>query len=100
MPVWQNSDGSERVVIDSREELYQRNKPLGQITKIILVRHAESEANVAKVYDDIGHSSLSKKGKEQARELAKSLEKEHIDAILSSPFVRTKETIEPLASKL
>ena len=28
MPVWQNADGSERVVIDSREELYQKNKPL------------------------------------------------------------------------
>lgn len=39
MPVWQNADGSERIVIDSREELYQRNKPLGQITKIIFVRH-------------------------------------------------------------
>lgn len=46
MPVWQNTDGTERVVIDSREELYQRNKSLGQITKFIFVRHAETPGNV------------------------------------------------------
>lgn len=53
MPVWQNADGSERVVIGSREELYQKNQSLGQITKVICLRHAESEANAAGVYDDI-----------------------------------------------
>ena len=59
MPIWQNKDGSERIVIGSREELYQANKPFGQITKVIVLRHAESEANVAGFYDDIGESPLS-----------------------------------------
>jgi valyl-tRNA synthetase len=63
MPVWQNADGSpSESSSDSREELYQRNKPLGQITKIIIFRHAESEANVLKTYDDTGTSPLSEKG--------------------------------------
>ena len=39
MPVWQNKDGSERVVISSRDEIFERNKPYGQLTKVIFVRH-------------------------------------------------------------
>lgn len=97
MPVWQNTDGSERVVIDSREELYQRNKPLGQITKIIFVRHAQSEGNVAKILNDDGLSPLSDLGQKQAKEIAKELQKENIDIILSSPFLRTQQTAEPLS---
>ncbi len=76
MPIWQNEDGSERVVIGSREELYQANKPLAQITKVICLRHAESEANVAQFYDDIGESPLSEKGKQQAQELVEKLASE------------------------
>lgn len=97
MPVWQNADGSERVVINSREELYQRNKPLGQITKIIFVRHGESEANVAKTYNDNGLSPLTEKGQKQAQQLAQNLE--HVDVILSSPFLRAQQTAKPLAEK-
>ena len=97
MPVWQNADGSERVVINSREELYQKNKPLGQITKLILMRHAESEANVSKVYDDIGSSPLSELGKQQAQDLVQKLQKEWVEVIISSPFVRAIETIKPFA---
>lgn len=97
MPVWQNADGSERVVIDSREELYQRNKSLGQITKIIFVRHGQSEANVAKTYNDDGLSPLTEKGHEQAKKLAQDTD--HVDIILSSPFLRTRQTAAPLAEK-
>jgi len=61
MPIWQNEDSSERVVVGSREELYQANKTLKQITKVICVRHAQSEANVAGFYDDRGTSPLSEK---------------------------------------
>lgn len=31
MPIWQNHDGSERLVIASREEIFERNKPYGQL---------------------------------------------------------------------
>lgn len=64
------------MVISSREDLYQRNKPLGQITKLVILRHAQSEANVAKCYDDTGNSPLSDFGKKQSQELVEKLQKE------------------------
>lgn len=33
MPVWQNQDGSERVVVASREEIFEMNKSYGQFEK-------------------------------------------------------------------
>jgi broad specificity phosphatase PhoE len=97
MPVWQNTDGSERVVIDSREELYQRNKPLGQITKLVILRHAQSEANEQKIYNDDGLSPLSELGKKQSQELVEQLKKEGVEVIISSPFLRTIQTITPFS---
>lgn len=97
MPVWQDADGSERVVINSREELYQRNKPLGQITKLVILRHAQSEANIVKCYDDTGESPLSDFGKKQAQELVEQLKREGVEVIISSPFKRTIQTITPFA---
>lgn len=96
MPVWQNTDGSERVVIDSREELYQRNKPLGQITKFIFVRHGESLKNTLGIIDgsDKPRLPLTDKGKADAEKVGESLTSESIDAIFSSPFARTQETAE------
>lgn len=98
MPVWQDTDGSERVVISSREELYQRNKPLGQITKFIFVRHGESESNVAKVFGT-AETVLTERGHKQAEDIVVSLAKEKIDIIVASPFERTVQTATPLAQK-
>ena len=72
MPVWMGEDG-EKVVVSSREEIFEKNKPYGQLTKLIVTRHAESEANVAKHYDDIGTSPLTAKGREQAESLMQEL---------------------------
>lgn len=72
MPVWMGEDG-EKVVVSSREEIFEKNKPYGQLTKLIITRHAESEANVAKHYDDIGTSPLTQKGREQAESLMQEL---------------------------
>jgi hypothetical protein len=33
MPVWQTKDGSERVVVSSREEIFEMNKSYGQLEK-------------------------------------------------------------------
>jgi 8-oxo-dGTP diphosphatase len=43
---------------------------------------------------------LTKSGWRQAEGLAESLTKERIDGILSSPYVRCMQTVEPLAAKL
>ncbi len=97
MPVWQNNDASERVVVSSREEMFERNKLYGQLTKLIITRHAESQANVERHYDDIGTSPLSEKGFEQAQALLEELRNQKIDIIISSPFLRAVQTAEPLA---
>lgn len=74
MPVWMSEDRSERLVVSSRDEIYKRNQPYGQLTKLIITRHAESQANVDKHYDDIGLSPLSENGREQAESLLRELQ--------------------------
>lgn len=73
MPVWMNEDGTEKLVIGSRDEIFKLNKPYAQLTKLIISRHAESQANVDGHYDDIGSSPLSAQGEEQAKKLAQDL---------------------------
>lgn len=51
MPVWQNTDASERVVVSSREEIYEMNKPYGQLTKVIFVRHGQTDYNAERKHD-------------------------------------------------
>jgi hypothetical protein len=59
MPVWVGEDG-EKMVVSSREEIFEKNKSYGQLTKVIFVRHGESEANLAKIHGDID-TKLSEK---------------------------------------
>src|SRR5262249_43143205 len=65
------------------------------LTTFILVRHAEKELNqdMAATKDP----NLSDEGVKRAERLATLLSKTEIDAIYSTPFVRTRKTIEPLA---
>ncbi|HLC31205.1 MAG TPA: histidine phosphatase family protein [Candidatus Nanoarchaeia archaeon] len=68
--------------------------------KIYAVRHCQSLANVKGIIDNNAtpngeNDLLSEEGKEQARELAKKLEKYKIDKVIVSDFRRTKETVEP-----
>jgi hypothetical protein len=72
MPVWVGEDG-EKLVVSSREEIFELGKPYGQLTKLVITRHAESQANVDKHYDDIGTSPLSENGKKQAESLMQEL---------------------------
>jgi broad specificity phosphatase PhoE len=64
---------------------------------IYIVRHGQSEANVAKLHGL--NTKLSPKGQEQAKELSKKLQNIHFDAIFSSPLVRAKETVEFIAKE-
>jgi broad specificity phosphatase PhoE len=59
-------------------------------TTFILIRHAEKD-NAA---NDPG---LSKEGEERAQSLIKMFEQQKIDAIYSTNFNRTKNTVKPLA---
>jgi broad specificity phosphatase PhoE len=59
---------------------------------IILVRHAESEANAMGRVHSVWDTKLSEKGKEQAKALSGILPS--CDVVISSPFVRAIDTAE------
>lgn len=60
-------------------------------TTIILVRHAE------KGTDDPKDPELSEAGKQRAQHLAEVLKEIKVDAIYSTPYKRTRNTVAPLA---
>jgi phosphohistidine phosphatase SixA len=64
-----------------------------KITTFILVRHAE------KVSDGTKDPDLSPAGARRATALAQLLSKTSIDAIYSTDFVRTRNTIAPVAAE-
>ena len=60
--------------------------------KLIIVRHGETEENLARIIQGHKHGHLSKQGKEQAKKLAKRLRDEKLDLILSSDLGRSSNT--------
>jgi probable phosphoglycerate mutase len=65
--------------------------------EIVFVRHAEPE-RVAPGSGVPANPPLTATGREQAERLAAWLALEHIDAIISSPQVRARETAAPIAA--
>lgn len=62
-----------------------------------LVRHGESECNVKSIANCLPEKRkyhLTEEGEKQIEKIAKTLKKKKIDAIISSPMQRTKETAE------
>ncbi|KKW13033.1 MAG: Isoleucine-tRNA ligase [Parcubacteria group bacterium GW2011_GWA2_49_9] len=92
IPVW----GCERCktysVIGSVDDL--RKKGAENITKIIIVRHGESEKNVKHILDDSPQGfPLTHEGKRRAKEAAEYIKAQgRVDAVYSSPVQRAKET--------
>lgn len=71
-----------------------------KITKIIFVRHGESEINsMDRCSNLLDKYSLTKDGEKQVKELAKNLN-EQVDLIISSPILRARQTAELLQKKL
>jgi phosphohistidine phosphatase SixA len=65
------------------------------VTTVILVRHAEKNVEPKNPDPD-----LSPAGQRRAQELVRVLENSGITAIITSQFVRTQQTAQPLANKL
>src|SRR5690606_8296302 len=61
--------------------------------KMFLLRHGDRSAG----YGDV---ELSSEGQRQAKELASQPALQKIDVILSSPKLRTRQTVQPLADQL
>ena len=67
-------------------------------TRVILVRHGQSEGNARKII--LGHTDrdLTDIGREQARLTAKALADRKIDAVYSSDLMRAYNTVLPIAA--
>jgi len=99
LPIWKSEDGKEIKVIGSIDELREQSD--AKITKIIFVRHGESEKNILHVHSSaLDKHPLTKTGEKQVQDLAKALSGEPIDAIISSPILRARSTAEAAAKKL
>lgn len=62
------------------------------MAEIVLVRHAESEANLSAAWQGRGNAALSVTGKEQVDALSARVASSSYDAVLSSPLTRAVET--------
>jgi len=67
------------------------------MTELILVRHGETEWNVAEVFRGQADIDLSETGRKQAGLLATYLSTAAIEAIYSSPLKRARQTAEAIA---
>jgi 8-oxo-dGTP diphosphatase len=66
---------------------------------LYLVRHAKAGSRASWHGDDLDRP-LSKTGGSQSTRLAKWLGKEPVSRVLSSPYVRCVQTVQPLAERL
>ncbi len=90
LPIWR-CECEEMKCLGSMQDL-KENIP-GRFTKIIFVRHGESEGNLAGVRQSkVPGTPLTKRGKEQAKKCAEILKNEKIDLIFASPLQRAQET--------
>ena len=64
------------------------------MARVILMRHATSEWNALGRWTGLTDVSLSKKGREEAKESARYFEDASIDAVYTSTLSRSKETYE------
>ena len=100
LPVWQNTDGSKKIVVDSIETLKKYTKTSGN--KYFVMRHGEARNNASGVLDLTGdpENHLTQKGKSGAESVGSGLGREQIDLIITSPFLRAHETAIIIQKKL
>ena len=65
--------------------------------KLLLVRHGEIVSNINKVYAGRSPESLTRKGTEQAREVAERIKNYDVDTLYTSPIQRAVQTTEIIA---
>lgn len=102
IPVWQCKQCNARLVCGSRTDLSEHTKKSGN--KYIAMRHGEAESNalgiVSSKIDGSASYGLTANGRTSAKEAGQKLKESNIDIIITSPFVRTKETAEIVAEAI
>ncbi len=101
IPIWECECG-ERKVLGSLDELYKKSN--GALTKLILVRHGESENNVKGIISTkLDKYGLTEKGEKQTKIAAKKIKEEIFNSevvLFSSPILRARETAEIIAKEI
>lgn len=69
-----------------------------KVTTVVLVRHAEKQATPPS--NPLEGPPLTNEGKVRAKNLARMLGKAGVKAIITSQYLRTKETAQPLADAI
>lgn len=67
-------------------------------TRVILVRHGESEGNEKGLFRGRMDFPLTERGREQAAQVARALKGKGICAVYTSPLIRARETADMIAS--
>ncbi len=99
LPVWE-SETSKKIVAGSIETLKKYTKRSDN--KYFMMRHAEAMSNAKNVLDPQGdpNNHLTDKGRAEAVRTSEELKGKEIELILTSPFIRTKETAEIVRKEL
>ncbi|MDQ5971142.1 MAG: isoleucyl-tRNA synthetase [Patescibacteria group bacterium] len=99
LPIWKSETGK-ILFVNSIEDLKNKTKKSGN--KYFVMRHGEGEHNALSIvsYDTKKKYNLNENGIEQAKHTAQSLKDKKIDLIISSPFLRTIQTAEIVASEI
>ncbi len=102
LPIWRSKDGSEQLVVGSIDELKKHTKKSGNM--YFVMRHGEAESNKHNVSSTDSErqkqNHLTDVGRQSVKESAQQLRTQPIDLIISSPFVRTRETAEIVAQEI
>src|SRR3989339_2004823 len=100
LPVWVCDDCKKTEVVGSIEEIKEKTKKSGN--QYFMMRHGEAIDNAKHLDDPKGDpdNHLTDKGREEIIIASKELKRAKIDAIFSSPFLRTKETAEIVRQEL
>ncbi|MBI2475615.1 MAG: class I tRNA ligase family protein [Candidatus Taylorbacteria bacterium] len=93
LPVWQCASCDKRQVVGSFEELFRRGKNK-KLTRLVLVRHGESQKNIIGIFDSSrDRYPLTERGEKNAKVAAKQIKKMGgVDAIFASPVLRARQT--------
>ena len=100
LPVWICESCKKVEVVGSIEDLKTKTKKSGN--KYFVMRHGEAIDNAKHLDDPKGdpNNHLTEKGKNEIIVSAQDLKDKNIDIIISSPFLRTRETSEIVRQEL
>ncbi|MBI2097543.1 MAG: class I tRNA ligase family protein [Candidatus Vogelbacteria bacterium] len=94
LPIWQTADSRKTVVVGSLEELKKYTKKSGN--RYFVMRHGEAENNVLNVLSSRADNPhhLTERGRAETEQAAGRLRSAEVNLIVSSDFIRTRETAE------